>query len=128
MVVQRPTAFLANCAPDIQQPAWSSYVSGLKGRQRSKKRTQPAHIRMYDATSLRSFKDVVFWHNEILRGSPNAMVALVGTKCDLLDEQRLSEEDGKTQAAEWDALHFRSSSKDGDTVERVLKGLIMKII
>lgn len=83
---------------------------------------------MYDATSMRSFKDVVFWHNEILRGSPNAVIALVGSKSDLIDEQRISEEDGKAQAADWDATHFRSSSKDGDTVERVLQGLISKMI
>ena len=70
---------------------------------------------LYDATDPESLKQCTFWHNEVLRALPEAAVILVGTKCDLVDDIRVPEEDGQAQSVAWDVPHRRVSAKTGES-------------
>ena len=79
---------------------------------------------MYDVTNPESLKQCMFWHNEVLRALPEVVVYLVGTKCDLVDDIRIPEEDGQAQSVAWDVPHRRVSAKTGESVEELFEALL----
>jgi Ras-related protein Rab-8A len=74
-------------------------------------------ILMYDMTSDKSFQELQYWHNEVLRCCPAAAVLLVGSKSDLTDQIKITSEDGAKQAKEWGSTHLTVSAATGQNVE-----------
>ena len=62
-----------------------------------------------------------------MRALPEAAVILVGTKCDLVDDIRVPEEDGQAQSVAWDVPHRRVSAKTGESVEELFDALLSSI-
>lgn len=79
-------------------------------------------ILLYDCTNIDSFKQLVFYYNEIIRNSQEIPMIMVGTKCDLSDRQ-ITEKDGKTQADNWTIPHFTVSSKSGFNISKLVNYL-----
>eukprot|EP01135_Chromosphaera_perkinsii_P007894 Nk52_evm1s1038 gene=Nk52_evmTU1s1038 len=67
----------------------------------------------FDMTSTDSFKDVLFWYNEVQRVCPGCIKFLVGLKSDLSDQVIINEEDCLKQAQEWGIKHVCLSAKLG---------------
>ncbi len=74
-------------------------------------------ILVYDMTDERSFEELQFWYNELLRAAPGAALLVVGNKSDQADSLRVSADDGSRQAAEWGATHLTISAKSGLNVD-----------
>jgi GTPase SAR1 family protein len=75
-------------------------------------------------TNDKSFQELQYWHNEVLRCCPTAAILLVGTKSDLTDRLRLTSEDGSKQAKEWNATHLTISAKTGQNCDGMLTFLL----
>jgi Ras-related protein Rab-8A len=82
---------------------------------------------MYDMTDDKSFQELVYWHNEVIRSCPGAAIMVVGTKCDLTDKIKITAEDGQKQCKEWHVPHMVVSSKTGQGIELVFSTILSSI-
>ena len=81
----------------------------------------------YDQTSESSFKELLYWHDEVLRAMPGAAMVLVGTKHDLSSQAAIPAQDGATQAREWNIPHEFVSAKTGENVDAVMHTLVQQL-
>lgn len=74
----------------------------------------------FDLTDAASFERVKYWVRELQAAQEGALVVLVGTKADLLEEGRprsVSREAALAYAKQINAPYFETSSKSGKGVE-----------
>ena len=72
---------------------------------------------VYDITDRESFEKINFWMENIKNNAPeNAKLILVGNKCDLANERKVTIEDGENKARNYNIKFFESSAKDGTNV------------
>jgi small GTP-binding protein len=81
----------------------------------------------YDQTSEASFKELLYWHDEVLRAMPGAAMVLVGTKHDLSSQTAISAQDGATQAREWNVPHEFVSARTSENVDAVIHTLVQQL-
>ncbi len=85
-------------------------------------------IALYDTTSLESFDHMQYWMSEINKYShPEAVVMLVGNKCDLSEEKEVDYATARNFADEHNLTFFEVSAKDGTNTELVLMSLVAQI-
>ena len=82
---------------------------------------------VYDIASSDSFECAKFWIRELMTNNREAMITLVGNKCDLEEQRRVSQEDAKKYADEGGLLHFEASAKDGTRVQAVFQEAARKL-
>mmetsp|Transcript_20226 Transcript_20226/g.40082 ORF Transcript_20226/g.40082 Transcript_20226/m.40082 type:complete len:184 (+) Transcript_20226:40-591(+) len=86
-----------------------------------------AALLVYDMTDTKSLSELLFWHNEILRACPEAVIMVVGNKADLGDSIKITEEDGKKQCAEWHVPHMKVSAKGPIGLANIFPSILKKI-
>mgnify|MGYP002627447544 CR=1 FL=1 len=75
---------------------------------------------VYDITDRESFEKINFWMDNIKNNAPeNAKLILVGNKCDLADERKVTIEDGENKARNYNIKFFEASAKDGTNVNEL---------
>ena len=75
---------------------------------------------VYDITDRESFEKIKFWMENIKNNAPeNAKLILVGNKCDLANERKVTIEDGENKARNYNIKFFESSAKDGTNVNEL---------
>ena len=75
---------------------------------------------VYDITDKESFEKINFWIENIKNNAPeNAKLILVGNKCDLANERKVTIEDGENKARKYNIKFFESSAKDGTNVNEL---------
>ena len=75
---------------------------------------------VYDITDMESFKKISFWMDSINKNAPeNVKLILVGNKCDLANERKISFEEGENCAKKYNIKFFESSAKDGTNVNEL---------
>ena len=75
---------------------------------------------VYDITDKESFEKINFWMENIKKNAPeNAKLILVGNKCDLANERKVTIEDGENKARNYNIKFFESSAKDGTNVNEL---------
>ena len=75
---------------------------------------------VYDITDRESFEKINFWMDNIKNNAPeNAKLILVGNKCDLANERKVTIEDGENKARNYNIKFFESSAKDGTNVNEL---------
>ena len=85
----------------------SSYYKGAHGI-----------IVVYDVTDKESYKNIDTWMNEIDKhASDNVSKILWGNKCDLEDSRKVSTDEGKELADQYNIRFIESSAKDNSNVE-----------
>ena len=73
---------------------------------------------VYDITDRESFEKINFWMENIKKNAPeNVKLILVGNKCDLANERKVSYEEGENYAKKFNIKFFESSAKDGTNVK-----------
>ena len=86
-------------------------------------------ILMYSITNRKSFELISEWINNIYdlkdRETP---IILIGNKCDLEDQRKVSREEGMKTAEKYKTAHFETSAKEGINVEEAIDVLLNKII
>uniref|UniRef100_A0A6B2LL11 Uncharacterized protein n=1 Tax=Arcella intermedia TaxID=1963864 RepID=A0A6B2LL11_9EUKA len=75
---------------------------------------------VYDVTRMESFVGLRDWVKVIEGFAKGALVVLVGNKCDLEKERRVSTQEGEMFANQYNMLFFETSAKDTTNVEELL--------
>ena len=79
---------------------------------------------VYDITNLQSFEDIGKWYEEIKRsGDKGVSIILVGNKCDLEKERKVSTEMGKNKAKEMNCAFYETSALNNTMIEEVFKAI-----
>ena len=77
---------------------------------------------VYDITNPQSFEDIQKWYEEIIRsGDKGVSVILVGNKCDLENERKITKEMGKNKAKEMNCPFYETSALNNTMIEEVFK-------
>ena len=75
---------------------------------------------VYDITDKESFEKINFWVDNIKNNAPeNAKLILVGNKCDLANERKVSYEEGENYAKNLNIKFFEASARDGTNVNEL---------
>ena len=77
-------------------------------------------VLVYDITDRESFEKLNFWVDNIKNFAPeNAKFILVGNKCDLANERKVSYEEGENYAKNLNIKFFEASARDGTNVNEL---------
>jgi len=86
-------------------------------------------ILVYDITNLDSFKNIRKWVNEINRyTSDSVQKLLVGNKCDLVNDRKVTHELGSSLSTELGIQFIETSAKDDTNVERAFENIARNIV
>ena len=79
---------------------------------------------VYDITNLQSFEDIGKWYEEIKKsGDKGVSIILVGNKCDLENDRKVSLEMGKNRAKELNCPFYETSALNNTMIEEVFKAI-----
>ena len=77
-------------------------------------------IVVYDITDRESFEQVAHWMSEIdNHANPNVCRLLVGNKADLVDERKVSVDEGEALAKQFGIPFMETSAKESSNVEKM---------
>ena len=77
---------------------------------------------VYDITSTQTFEDVEKWYEEINKsGDKGISIVLVGNKCDLEDERKVTIEMGEKKAKNLNCPFFETSALNNTQIEKIFQ-------
>jgi len=86
-------------------------------------------ILVYDITCIKSFNSISEWINNIYDiKEKDFHLILIGNKCDLKDQRKVSTEGGLEAAEQYSIKYFEASAKEGINVEKSIDELLNIII
>ena len=87
-------------------------------------------ILVYDVTNKKSFEDLKnSWFHDLNRyGEKCTVLGIVGNKCDLYEQEMVTEEEGRKFAEETNALFMLVSAKNGDNIDNLFTSLVKKYL
>ena len=87
-------------------------------------------ILVYDITNAESYKSLKdYWYDSIKENSSeNVIIALVGAKCDLIDDCKISEEEAKSYAESINAIYKLTSSLSNIGIDELFDEIGKKIL
>jgi len=83
-------------------------------------------ILVYDITVRESFEDIKnLWYQDVLKyGEKYTILAVVGNKSDLYEEEQVSEEEGRQYAQQINAMYMLVSAKNGDNIINLFNDVV----
>ncbi|KAI8115744.1 hypothetical protein FF38_07040 [Lucilia cuprina] len=95
----------------------------------------PSYIRdsniavvVYDVTDANSFEAATKWIEDVqAERQEQALIVLVGNKCDLTDKRVISQEEGEEKARQFGALFQETSAKAGTNVKTLFKKIATEL-
>ena len=73
---------------------------------------------VYDISERESFQNIENWVDSIRENSDELPTILIGNKSDLIEERKVSYEEGKQKADEYGCSFYETSCKTGDNVNK----------
>jgi len=85
---------------------------------------------VYDITREDTFKSLKnIWYPELKNyGEKYQVIAVVGNKCDLLESEKVSEDEARKFADEIEAYYMAVSAKSGDNIQLLFETLLKKYL
>merc|ERR1712035_141183 len=95
----------------------------------------PSYIRncdvavvVYDITDLNSFKNTNKWISKVREEvGDDATIMLAGNKMDLVDDRKVSVDEGRKKAKELNVSFFETSAKTGHNVKHLFKKIALAL-
>ena len=88
-----------------------------------------AAILVYDITKKETFDGVKVWMSECVNNAgSDRVIVIVGNKCDLIEEEKVTYEEAKSYADSLNALFFVTSAKDGTNVNQVFLAICSQLV
>ena len=85
-------------------------------------------ILIYDVTNEKSYKSIKIWISQIKESAPdNVIIYIVGNKIDKKGERKVSEEDGRKLADEYEFPFAETSAKDGININETFEDIAERI-
>ena len=83
-------------------------------------------ILVYDITVRETFDNMKnLWYHDILKyGEKYTILAVVGNKSDLYEEEQVTEEEGRQYAKEINAMYMLVSAKNGDNINNLFNDVV----
>ena len=81
---------------------------------------------VYDITDLKSFLSVDYWFID-LKNKTDAEIILIGNKCDLTSERKISYKEGMNKALFYDSIFFEVSAKTKYNIKNIFNVLTTNI-
>ena len=98
-------------------PIVSEYLNGSKG----------AFV-VYDITNRNSFDNVDYWIKNLKDSSgENSHVVIIGNKCDLKNQRKISKEQGEEKAKKFKADFIEISAFSGENLDKAFEKLMNEI-
>lgn len=92
-------------------------------------RTANIAIITYDTTERKTFLNIKYWLDELLKYRENSMPRfLVGTKSDLEENRMVTFEEGSNLAKEIGATYFELSAKKNINLDNLMEAIIAKFL
>ncbi|KAJ5077773.1 ras-related protein raba5 [Anaeramoeba ignava] len=84
---------------------------------------------VYDITNEESFNKLKFWLEEFRKNAQeNAVPIIIGNKCDLEKQRKISKEMGQNFANDKTCLFMETSAKDGTNIQEAFEALTKAIL
>lgn len=115
------------CLLDILDSAGQEEFSALRDQYMS---TGQGFVMVYSITDANSFEDLNGIHDKLVKAKddPNIPIVLVGNKCDLEEERKVSKDDGEAMAKKFGNCTFlEASAKERIHVEDIYFELVRAI-
>ena len=83
-------------------------------------------VLVYDITVRETFENLKnLWYQDILKyGEKYTILAVVGNKSDLYEEEQVTEEEGRQYAKEVNAMYMLVSAKNGDNINNLFNDIV----
>ena len=92
-------------------------------------RDAQALLLLYDVGSRKSFENTRAWLSEIKEYAPQeAVVMLLGNKCDISKERQVKREEGEKLAADYNVPFLETSAKTGMNIDLVFEAAARELI
>lgn len=86
-------------------------------------------ILVYDSTSKDSFNGLKAWHMELNEKGPrNLVLAIVGNKVELHDEQEVSNKEGEKYAQKHNAIFKTTSAKENKGIKELFEDILDELM
>ena len=83
---------------------------------------------IYDVTRRETFENIKNWYNEAMQDESNVMLILIANKIDLVNERKVTEEEGKALAEKLKVPYLETSALNKDIVDEAFKTLAFLFI
>ena len=86
-------------------------------------------ILVYAINDKKTFQDIQNWYYMILNHSFDHIIFLIGNKCDLKEERKVTIEDAETYKNNYDDIKmiFETSAKTGENMDKLLENIVISI-
>ena len=117
-IVYKNTSYLVQIFDTAGQEDFKSIIRGYyKGA--------AVAMVVYDITKEITFENATNWIKECQNFAPStAILCLIGNKCDLEQERKISKERGENLANEYDMLFFETSALNGEGINEAFRNCI----
>ena len=102
---------------EIFKPVRGSYYQGAK-----------AGFIVFDVTRPETFENVKIWYNEAIKAVPNIEIILIGNKIDLVNERKITTEQGNALAKELNLKYLETCALNKDIVDEAFQTLGFSIV
>ncbi|MHA1739263.1 MAG: Rab family GTPase [Candidatus Heimdallarchaeota archaeon] len=85
-------------------------------------------VLVYDMTNRNSFNSLDYWLKQIRQNAGDIPLVLAGNKIDILDQRKVTEEEGRSFAESRNLLYLETSAKTGVSIPDLFDTLVKVII
>ena len=85
-------------------------------------------VLVYDMTNRNSFNSLDYWLKQIRQNAGDIPLVLAGNKIDILDQRKVTEEEGRSFAESRNLLYLETSAKTGVSIPDLFDILVKVII